>query len=93
MPCWHLMFFPCKVGNGFFWRFGFGGDPVPASTRKGNVGTIRIEDLAASPTNEFIHITCVVGKQDERLKMFNWRTGIMAQPREGKIDAARIKMR
>lgn len=62
MLCWYLMFFLCKVGNGFFWCFGFGGDLVFVSIRKGNVGIIRIEDLVVFLMNEFIYIMCVVGK-------------------------------
>jgi NAD(P)-dependent dehydrogenase (short-subunit alcohol dehydrogenase family) len=93
VPGWHLVFFPCQVRNRLFWRFGFGGDPDPARARKGDIGAIRIEDLAASPTHKLIHIAGVVSEQHKGLEMFGRGASVMAQTCQRKIDAARIKVR
>lgn len=62
-------------GNGvIFWRFGFlqrSTSPLPLSAS--TVGIIRIEDLAASPTNDHPLQSQQLACQDELLKMLIWR--------------------
>ena len=79
VPGRHLVFFPCQIGNRLFRCLRVGGDPNPARTGEGNVRAIRIEDLATAPTDEFIDVTRVVGKQDIRLEVFNRRAGVVLQ--------------
>lgn len=71
------MFFPGQIGDGFFRRFSFRGDPNSTGTRKSDIRAIGIKDLVASPADKLIDIAGIVGKQNEGLKMFDWRTGIV----------------
>ncbi|MNZ47467.1 hypothetical protein D3C78_651830 [compost metagenome] len=93
MPGGHLVFFPGQVGDGHFRRFSFGGDPDPPRARECHVRAIGIEDLAATPAHELIHVAGVVGEQHERLEMFGWRPGVVTQARQREVDAAGIEMR
>ncbi|CNU44245.1 Uncharacterised protein [Salmonella enterica subsp. enterica serovar Bovismorbificans] len=71
------MLLPGQIGNSLFRRFRFCRDPNSAGTGKRDIGTVRIKNLAASPAHKLIDIAGVVGKQNEGLKMFNRRTGIV----------------
>ncbi|SAJ07162.1 Uncharacterised protein [Enterobacter hormaechei] len=93
VPGWHLVLFPRQVGDGLFRCFGFGGDPDPARAGEGDVRAVRIEDLATAPADKFVHIAGVIGKQHERLEMFGWGAGVVAQACQREIDTAGIKVR
>ena len=87
------MLFPCQVGDRLLGGFGFSGDPDPTRAGQRDIRAFRVEDLAAAPADKLVDVTGVVGKEHERLEMFDWRTGVVAQARQGEIDPAGIKMR
>ncbi len=93
MPGWHLVLLPRQIGNGLLRRFGFGGDPDPAGAGEGDIGAVRIEDLAAAPADKLIHVAGIVGEQHIGLEVFRRGAGIVPQTRQRKIDAAGVKVR
>ena len=93
MPGGHLVLFPRQVGNGLLGRFGLRGDPDPSRAGQRDVRALRVEDLAAAPADKLVDVAGVVGKEHERLEMFDWRTGVVAQARQGEIDPSGIKVR
>lgn len=93
MPCRHLVLLPRQIGNGLFRRFGLGGDPDPAGAGESDIGAVGIEDLAAAPADELIHVAGIVGEQHVGLEVFRRRAGVVTQTRQRKIDAAGVKVR
>ncbi len=93
MPGRHLVLLPRQIGNGLFRRFGLGGDPDPAGAGESDIGAVGIEDLAAAPADELIHVAGIVGEQHVGLEVFRRRAGVVSQTRQRKIDAAGVKVR
>ncbi len=84
MPGRHLMLLPRQIGNGLFRRFGLGGDPDPAGAGESDIGAVGIEDLAAAPADELIHVAGIVGEQHVGLEVFRRRAGVVTQTRQRK---------
>ena len=66
---------------------------IPPGAGEGDIRAVRIEDLAAAPADELIHVAGVVGEQHERLEVFDRRAGVVTQARQREIDAAGVKVR
>lgn len=81
MPASALL--PRQIGNGLFRRFGLGGDPDPPA-QESDIGAVGIEDLAAAPADELIHVAGIVGEQHVGLEVFRRRAGVVSQTRQRK---------
>ncbi len=61
--------------------------------QESDIGAVGIEDLAAAPADELIHVAGIVGEQHVGLEVFRRRAGVVTQTRQRKIDAAGVKVR
>ncbi len=52
--------------------------------QESDIGAVGIEDLAAAPADELIHVAGIVGEQHVGLEVFRRRAGVVTQTRQRK---------